>query len=125
LPQASPPKRTPSPKPTRTGRVSLASMVRRSPVQMASKRRARLARTHRPGHVPASLLKTHPQVVPPRRNLQPKNPPAVPAVGRHNRPHRNPRAAVNPERSEEHTSELQSRENLVCRLLLEKKKANI
>src|SRR5690606_41087639 len=26
-------------------------------------------------------------------------------------------------RSEEHTSELQSRENLVCRLLLEKKKA--
>src|SRR5690606_40246534 len=28
------------------------------------------------------------------------------------------------ERSEEHTSELQSRENLVCRLLLEKKKTN-
>src|SRR5690606_15233826 len=28
--------------------------------------------------------------------------------------------AVNPDRSEEHTSELQSRENLVCRLLLEK-----
>src|SRR5690606_38320519 len=28
------------------------------------------------------------------------------------------------ERSEEHTSELQSRENLVCRLLLEKKKIN-
>src|SRR5690606_41465869 len=27
-------------------------------------------------------------------------------------------------RSEEHTSELQSRENLVCRLLLEKKKIN-
>src|SRR5690606_41729038 len=29
-----------------------------------------------------------------------------------------------PPRSEEHTSELQSRENLVCRLLLEKKKNN-
>src|SRR5690606_41808112 len=29
---------------------------------------------------------------------------------------------VDPIRSEEHTSELQSRENLVCRLLLEKKK---
>src|SRR5690606_41869847 len=29
------------------------------------------------------------------------------------------------ERSEEHTSELQSRENLVCRLLLEKKKNTI
>src|SRR5690606_41852807 len=28
------------------------------------------------------------------------------------------------QRSEEHTSELQSRENLVCRLLLEKKKRN-
>src|SRR5690606_15668072 len=31
-------------------------------------------------------------------------------------------AAFGAERSEEHTSELQSRENLVCRLLLEKKK---
>src|SRR5690349_23430822 len=30
-----------------------------------------------------------------------------------------------PERSEEHTSELQSRRDLVCRLLLEKKKKNI
>src|SRR5690606_40723564 len=29
---------------------------------------------------------------------------------------------VHPARSEEHTSELQSRENLVCRLLLEKQK---
>src|SRR5690606_41042805 len=29
------------------------------------------------------------------------------------------------DRSEEHTSELQSRENLVCRLLLEKKKIKI
>src|SRR5690606_21945384 len=33
-------------------------------------------------------------------------------------------AARNGGRSEEHTSELQSRENLVCRLLLEKKKQN-
>src|SRR5690606_41364200 len=32
------------------------------------------------------------------------------------------KVAILPERSEEHTSELQSRENLVCRLLLEKKK---
>src|SRR5690606_40187601 len=31
-------------------------------------------------------------------------------------------ALLNSTRSEEHTSELQSRENLVCRLLLEKKK---
>src|SRR3712207_7261158 len=34
-------------------------------------------------------------------------------------------AAQPPERSEEHTSELQSRQYLVCRLLLEKKKNKI
>src|SRR5690606_41270739 len=34
-------------------------------------------------------------------------------------------AALVKDRSEEHTSELQSRENLVCRLLLEKKKLNV
>src|SRR2546427_3810018 len=41
-----------------------------------------------------------------------------PATGRVQRHHRRPR------RSEEHTSELQSQSNLVCRLLLEKKKKN-
>src|SRR5690606_42155505 len=47
----------------------------------------------------------------------------------HRRQKRNQQALGHPgqsgdhqERSEEHTSELQSRENLVCRLLLEKKK---
>src|SRR6266480_5943846 len=35
------------------------------------------------------------------------------------------RFGVEPKRSEEHTSELQSHVNLVCRLLLEKKKKNI
>src|SRR5690349_23239723 len=35
---------------------------------------------------------------------------------------RNVRLAEAPSRSEEHTSELQSRRDLVCRLLLEKKK---
>src|SRR5690606_39400291 len=34
------------------------------------------------------------------------------------------RPSAPPPRSEEHTSELQSRENLVCRLLLEKKNSN-
>src|SRR5207253_4692652 len=34
-------------------------------------------------------------------------------------------AVRDPERSEEHTSELQSRGHLVCRLLLEKKKTTI
>src|SRR2546430_6103693 len=33
-------------------------------------------------------------------------------------------ATAGPERSEEHTSELQSQSNLVCRLLLEKKKTH-
>ena len=37
---------------------------------------------------------------------------------------RKPRVHIKAERSEEHTSELQSRRNLVCRLLLEKKKKN-
>src|SRR2546429_7348611 len=37
---------------------------------------------------------------------------------------RSPRSAPPPPRSEEHTSELQSRLHLVCRLLLEKKKKN-
>src|SRR5712664_4275005 len=45
------------------------------------------------------------------------------AEGRHHRRHRSqPGGALEPLRSEEHTSELQSRSDLVCRLLLEKKK---
>src|SRR5690606_42037605 len=39
-----------------------------------------------------------------------------------NPPSADPSQARPADRSEEHTSELQSRENLVCRLLLEKKK---
>src|SRR6266478_9790969 len=35
------------------------------------------------------------------------------------------RSTIRPRRSEEHTSELQSQSNLVCRLLLEKKKKKI
>src|SRR3712207_8551092 len=35
------------------------------------------------------------------------------------------RCAAEPPRSEEHTSELQSRQYLVCRLLLEKKKKHV
>src|SRR2546429_3885514 len=36
-----------------------------------------------------------------------------------------PLGAINDSRSEEHTSELQSRLHLVCRLLLEKKKSDV
>src|SRR5690606_41817299 len=43
---------------------------------------------------------------------------------RHSRRCGVPRRLGEASRSEEHTSELQSRENLVCRLLLEKKKAD-
>src|SRR6266478_8084219 len=41
---------------------------------------------------------------------------------RHGRAHLAPGDAARARRSEEHTSELQSQSNLVCRLLLEKKK---
>src|SRR5258706_8626990 len=40
-------------------------------------------------------------------------------------PQGEPRARMGQERSEEHTSELQSLTNLVCRLLLEKKKKEV
>src|SRR2546421_4575185 len=48
-----------------------------------------------------------------------QDPPDFPLLGRFHR--RSPCRPVN-RRSEEHTSELQSRSDLVCRLLLEKKK---
>src|SRR3712207_7659097 len=48
-----------------------------------------------------------------------------PPVGVQSSAHIRSRAtAIRPSRSEEHTSELQSRQYLVCRLLLEKKKKN-
>src|SRR3712207_7720160 len=46
--------------------------------------------------------------------------PRLPALGPRGRDRRGSR-----ERSEEHTSELQSRQYLVCRLLLEKKKEHV
>src|SRR5690606_39503718 len=55
---------------------------------------------------------------PTRSSRTPRRPRASPA--RSSRPS----STTCSTRSEEHTSELQSRENLVCRLLLEKKKAS-
>src|SRR5690606_39974268 len=69
-----------------------------------------------PGRSPTSAA-----TVPPARATRPARPaPRTPGADRRRttRGRRTRRAA----RSEEHTSELQSRENLVCRLLLEKKK---
>src|SRR2546422_3449518 len=71
---------------------------------------------------------------PARRGARPgapvSTPPAPPGVSRSAPPPRrgSPRSGIRPAlaahecRSEEHTSELQSRLHLVCRLLLEKKK---
>src|SRR5690606_39466922 len=65
----------------------------------------------------------------PRPPLRRHRPPRAPPPGRRRRPRPNRRAqrwrSRRRGRSEEHTSELQSRENLVCRLLLEKKKAYV
>src|SRR5258708_33427425 len=49
--------------------------------------------------------------------------PRWPSRGRH--PHRSSRGPPWEARSEEHTSELQSPDHLVCRLLLEKKKQTL
>src|SRR2546422_7187839 len=85
-----------------------------------------------------TLFRSPPQRQPQRQQLlqQPQRPPTRPRAGR--RPLARlsappPRRVRNDERSlsacayrsEEHTSELQSRLHLVCRLLLEKKKQKI
>src|SRR3712207_7173929 len=53
------------------------------------------------------------------------DPEAGPARSGEQPDHRPVEEAAHPVRSEEHTSELQSRQYLVCRLLLEKKKKTI
>src|SRR5439155_22931572 len=58
----------------------------------------------------------HRAASPPRCPLRPRPPAARRSMRLRNRP------AASAYRSEEHTSELQSRGHLVCRLLLEKKK---
>src|SRR5690606_39862090 len=75
----------------------------------------------RPSHPPAKARR-------PGRRCRPKGPPRPAWPARRGRRRTTPRAARlcalsrSSPRSEEHTSELQSRENLVCRLLLEKQK---
>src|SRR5690606_39541820 len=69
----------------------------------------------RPPAAPGSRHPPAPPPAPPRRWCRRS---AAPPTAPRRTPCRNPRNG----RSEEHTSELQSRENLVCRLLLEKKK---
>src|SRR5476649_1407824 len=56
---------------------------------------------------------------PPRQGRNPKTGEAVALAGKHV-PHFKPGKDLRDRRSEEHTSELQSHSDLVCRLLLEK-----
>src|SRR5256885_7577825 len=78
--------------------------------------RSRACDRARPGLCPVPLAATLPLAATSRA-------PPSPAPGLARLPSRT-RAAAAPSRSEEHTSELQSPCNLVCRLLLEKKKQN-
>src|SRR2546429_4980005 len=55
----------------------------------------------------------------------PRAAPAHPLGAEHAQDHEDDGAGGHVERSEEHTSELQSRLHLVCRLLLEKKKLHM
>src|SRR2546425_2012308 len=58
----------------------------------------------------------------PRRIPVPRDPDCIPSSGRGQKDPKRERRDREPDRSEEHTSELQSLAYLVCRLLLEKKK---
>src|SRR3712207_8521086 len=72
----------------------------------------------RSAHGPAARPQPQPQPQP-----QPGSAPPSLTIGRHPTPTSGPQrvTGVDRIRSEEHTSELQSRQYLVCRLLLEKK----
>src|SRR2546427_8184760 len=73
------------------------------------------------GATPADVAKLTIYVV----NYSPRDFEAIREAGAEFLPARNPPAGIIVGvRSEEHTSELQSQSNLVCRLLLEKKKKN-
>src|SRR5690606_39956012 len=81
-----------------------------------------ILRSRRAGH--STPLGAHGQGIDPHRRAALLHAPHAQGVRRADVP-AGLRERRGPERSEEHTSELQSRENLVCRLLLEKKKKHI
>src|SRR5690606_40968605 len=78
----------------------------------------------RPGGGPAHPHRAHhhPPLSPGGDGAGPRGDPTPPGGKGDGSSHLTPLTLWSLERSEEHTSELQSRENLVCRLLLEKKK---
>src|SRR2546430_4429831 len=96
-----------------------------APVQVAERhpRELRSSRTGRSSRTPVRGGRRRPQMQPrqPRRRPTRDRPSARTARRRQ----RAPPLSEEPRRSEEHTSELQSQSNLVCRLLLEKKKKKI
>src|SRR5688572_32859647 len=72
---------------------------------------------------PLPLHDALPICPPATRSRSPRSPPSSPHPRpRRRHPGRRTRRRAPSTRSEEHTSELQSQSNLVCRLLLEKKK---
>src|SRR3712207_8127058 len=99
-------------------------MIRRPPRSTLFPYTTLFRSPRRPGNVPEPhrpFVSPHPEVgAPLERDAAPAaghlHRLAVSIAGQH------PHPAVVRQRSEEHTSELQSRQYLVCRLLLEKKK---
>src|SRR5690606_42093702 len=102
--------------PAATTTLSTLSLRDALPIYRHPFQQPATAGTEPAGHV--QQLPAHPH-----RGVHPQRPPATFGGGTR-RPAGAPPGGHLPaaERSEEHTSELQSRENLVCRLLLEKKK---
>src|SRR5699024_12012542 len=80
-------------------------------VRTAEVRRDKVVRAMPPSACAASQPRSRSRVSAAARSTIPSSSVSVPS-----------RAMTSPQRSEEHTSELQSRFDLVCRLLLEKKK---
>src|SRR2546422_6122789 len=90
-------------------------------VQIGSADLAPSSLRSRPSSKPTQTTHSKFEVKP--ANQPSRDVPVLPAAGRE-KPRARAPAAV-PLRSEEHTSELQSRLHLVCRLLLEKKKKDV
>src|SRR2546427_2682469 len=95
-------------RPPRSTLFPYTTLFRSLPTRRVSARRTPPCRSRRRGHWPSAAGRVH------RRA-------GVGAAATRRRA--SARERDRPPRSEEHTSELQSQSNLVCRLLLEKKKA--
>src|SRR5690606_8546748 len=102
--------------PVRTATGLLAQIVLTKASTAASSSSVGTARLMRPSPTASCALMNSPVMSISKDFLAPTLRDRATAGVEQNRP------TLMPERSEEHTSELQSREKLVCRLLLEKKK---